>query len=158
MYTQAPAQMEGMAAALIRHTRAARRRRRLIRRLRRLAAATPARDPLRRRADPWLHERLAAVRVDLIALADTLEHVAPADPLILREVQTLVADGCASPLLNSELHVSELHATLYYMRSRLDASPAPPSVRPSARGSGPSTRPSAPWGAPPGSDTRFLRR
>jgi hypothetical protein len=158
MYTQAPTQMEGMATALIRHTRAARRRRRLVRRLRRLAAATPARDPLRRRADPWLHERLAAVRVDLSELADALERAVTADPRVLRELQTLVADGCASPLLNPELHVSELYATLYWVRSRLDTSPSPPSVRRSARGSGPSTRPSSPWGAPPGSDTRFLRR
>lgn len=158
MYTKTPTGTEVMWVELIRHARAARRRRRLIRRLRRLAATVPARDPLRRRSDPWLHDRLGSARAELAALADALQGIGTPDALVLRELEVLVADGCASPLLNPELHVSELRATLYYVRSRLRESAAPPMVRRSARAWEPSTRPSSPWAAAPGSDIRFPRR
>jgi len=37
----------------------------------------------------------------------------------MAELHSLLADGCDSPLYNSEIHVSELRATLYWVRARL---------------------------------------
>ncbi len=51
-----------------------RRRRALARRLREVAARTPDRDPLLRRHDYLLHERVATVRAELLEIAALLEH------------------------------------------------------------------------------------
>jgi hypothetical protein len=34
----------------------------------------------------------------------------------MREANKLLTDGCGSPLYNPDIHVSELWATLYYLR------------------------------------------
>jgi hypothetical protein len=39
-------------------------------------------------------------------------------------IQNLLTDGCKSPLYNPEIHISELRATLYYLRSAHRLQPA----------------------------------
>jgi hypothetical protein len=69
-----------------------------------------------------LPDRVAAVRADLLELADLLEHTDEPDPACVAELCRLLSDGCQSPLYNSDAHVSELKATLYYARSGLERS------------------------------------
>lgn len=68
-----------------------------------------------------LHERVALVRGDLLEIAALLEHELHPDPCSVVALHRLLADGCASPLYNRDVHLSELRATLYYVRSRLGA-------------------------------------
>jgi hypothetical protein len=70
-----------------------------------------------------LHDRLDPVRFDLLEIATLLEHAAEPDPACVTALNRLLTDGCESPLYNSEIHPSELRATLYYVRSRLAAAP-----------------------------------
>lgn len=109
---------------------AARRRARLIsprnrraigRRLRRTAAHTQPTHPLARRREALLHHRVAAVRIDLLEIAATLDRVHDPDPSTVAALQDLLANGCDSPLYNADIHVSELQATLDYVRSGLAA-------------------------------------
>ncbi|MDQ6817353.1 MAG: hypothetical protein M3018_08105 [Actinomycetota bacterium] len=60
-------------------------------------------------------ERVATVAVRLLTLAGWLEHAR--DPSIgwVHTIHWLLTDGCDSPLLNDELHISELYAALYYL-------------------------------------------
>ena len=58
-----------------------------------------------------LHDRVAAVREDLLEIATTLERAPAPDPVGVAELQRLLADGCESPLYNADIHVSELRAT-----------------------------------------------
>ena len=97
----------------------ARARRRLARRLRRLAGTAPESDPIRRRYVFVLVDRVGDVRDDLLEVADLIEHAAAADPSCLAEVRRLLTSGCDSPLYNPDLHVSELHASMYFLRCRL---------------------------------------
>ena len=55
----------------------------------------------------------------LLEIADLLERSEDPDPVCLADLDALVRDGCKSPLYNSEVHESELHATLYYVREGL---------------------------------------
>ena len=82
----------------------ARNRRTLARRLRLTARLATDRDPIRRRHDVLLHYRAAAVRTDLLEIA---------------ALHNLLANGCDSPLYNAHIHLSELRATLDYIRSGL---------------------------------------
>jgi hypothetical protein len=96
-----------------------RERRILVRWLRRTANRAPDRDPLRRRREVLLCDRVAAARTDLLEIATMLEHVHDPDPARVAALRDLLSDGCESPLYNTDVHLSELWATLYYVRSGL---------------------------------------
>jgi len=95
----------------------ARNRRRLVRWLRRTA-----RDANERRIRPGpevlLHYRTAAVRADLLEVAALLERAHDPDPDCVKEIQRLLDNG-DSPLYHPGIHVSELYATLHYVRAGL---------------------------------------
>jgi hypothetical protein len=93
-----------------------RQRRRLARQLRRTARQRPSRDPLRRRYEVLLTERVIAVGPDLRAIAATFEQIDDPDPESVAAVRRLLSDGCDSPLYNPDIHPSELRATLYYVQ------------------------------------------
>ena len=97
----------------------ARKRQALVGTLRRLAAHTIDRDPRRRRFEVLLPDRVAAVRGDLLEVANLLETTDAPDPACVADLNRLLSDGCQSPLYNPDVHVSELTATLYYARSAL---------------------------------------
>ena len=97
----------------------ARNRRTLARRLRLTARLATDRDPIRRRHDVLLHYRAAAVRTDLLEIAALVEHAHHPDPDCVAALRDLLADGCDSPLYNADIHFSELHAVLAYVRSGL---------------------------------------
>jgi hypothetical protein len=108
--------------------RAARKRRRLIsarsRRvlaqwLRRTAQHTQQPHPLVRRRQTLLHYRVAAVRNDLLEIAAMLERAHDPNPASVAALHELLADGCDSPLYNADIHISELRATLHYVRNGL---------------------------------------
>ena len=99
---------------------AARQRRRLASSLRRAAncVATPSRHTV------LIPDRVAAVRDELLELALILEHSGALDASWVLAVHKLLTDGCKSPLYNSEIHISELRATLYYLGSAHRLEPA----------------------------------
>jgi hypothetical protein len=105
------------------HTRArlisSRHRRVLARWLRRTAAHVHEPHPLVRRRETLLHDRVAAVRTDLLEIAAMLECAQHPDPAHVAELHDLLANGCDSPLYNSDIHISELYATLDYVRDGL---------------------------------------
>jgi hypothetical protein len=94
-----------------------RNRRRLARQLRQTA-----RDANERRIRPGpevlLHDRASAVRFELLEVADLLERADDPDPNFVTDIHLLLANG-ESPLYHPEIHVSELHAALYYIRAGL---------------------------------------
>ena len=96
-----------------------RNRRILARWLRRTATHATDRDPIRRRHDVLLHYRAAAVRTDLLEIAALLEHAHDPDPDCIAALRDLLANGCDSALYNADIHFSELHAALAYVRSGL---------------------------------------
>jgi hypothetical protein len=98
-----------------------RNRRALARRLRQTADVTSAPKPgtFRRRREPLLQLRVAAVRADLLALAALLEHTNHPDPARVSALHQLLSAGPDSPLHNATIDVSELHAVLDYVRSGL---------------------------------------
>ena len=97
----------------------ARNRRILARWLRRTANRTHHPRSRTRTPEPLLHYRVAAVRSDLLEIAAILEHAPSPDPDRLHALRDLLANGCDSPLYNADIHVSELQATLHYIRSGL---------------------------------------
>jgi hypothetical protein len=97
----------------------ARQRRVLAKTLRRTANHTERLRPRTRTHEPLLHYRAAAVRTDLLEIAALLEHTNNPDPARVAALQDLLANGCDSPLYNPDTHISELHATLHYVRSGL---------------------------------------
>jgi hypothetical protein len=99
-----------------------RKRRRLARGLRRTANRRPPRDPAGRRRELLLCHRVAAVRGDLLEIADLLDCTQDTDPRCVAELQELLMNGCESPLYNPDVHISELRATLHYIRSGLATS------------------------------------
>ncbi len=110
-----------------RRRREERRRRKLVRGLRSVAARTPAPDPVHRRRELLLLDRVAEIRADLLHLAALLEGANAPDPGWVGELSTLLCDGCRSPLYNPDVHESELRATVHHLRTRLaDRSPASP--------------------------------
>jgi hypothetical protein len=119
-----------------------RKRRILTRWLRRTANHAVDPHPVSRPRELLLSDRVAAVRGELLEIAGMLERAKdPADPRSVAELHKLLSDGCESPLYNPEVHVSELQATLYEVRSglatralstgeRSDSPPAEPTGRP----------------------------
>jgi hypothetical protein len=99
-----------------------RNRRAIARWLRRTAAHTQPTHPLARRRETLLHYRVAAVRTDLLEIAAMLERAHDPDPANVAALHDLLASGCDSPLYDPDIHVSELRATLDYVRSGLTAS------------------------------------
>ncbi len=87
--------------------------------LRRTANRAGAPDPMVRRHEALLHYRVAAVRTELLEIAAVLERADDPDPACVAELHDLLANGCDSPLYNPDIHVSELRATLHYVRARL---------------------------------------
>jgi hypothetical protein len=94
-----------------------RSRRALAERLRRIARDANDRRP-RRGLDMLLPYRAAAVRTELLEIAALLEQVHDPDPACVHEIHELLANG-DSPLYHRGVHVSELYATLYYLRAGL---------------------------------------
>jgi hypothetical protein len=99
-----------------------RKRRMLARWLRRTVNRAVDPHPVRRRRELLLSDRVAAVRGELLKIAGLLERAKDPDPRCVAELHGLLSDGCESPLYNPDVHVSELHATLYYVRSGLATS------------------------------------
>jgi hypothetical protein len=99
--------------------RAERERRVIVQWLRRTANRAQDPDPLRRRREPLLHYRVVAVRTELLEIAAALERAHQPDPTIIATLHELLANGCDSTLYNQTIHISELRATLYGVRSRL---------------------------------------
>jgi hypothetical protein len=97
----------------------ARKRRMLARWVRRTANREPRHLPLARTPEPLLHYRVSAVRTDLLEIAALLEHTHNPDPARVAALHDLLANGCDSPLYNTDVHISELLATLDYVRSGL---------------------------------------
>jgi len=95
--------------------------RRLLRRRtrRRLAASARRAAAHASRPSRWtilLHDRAVAVREELLDIALILESADDLDDSWVSETRKLLTDGCGSPLYNRDIHVSELWATLYYLR------------------------------------------
>ena len=86
--------------------------------LRRAVARASASGRLVDRSGLLLCDRVVAVRVALLEIADLLERAERPDPEAVRAVRRLLADGLQSPLFNRDVHPSELLATLYYVRLR----------------------------------------
>jgi hypothetical protein len=74
--------------------------------------------PNRSRYTVLLQDRAAAVRDELLELALILEHADDRDASWVLAIHKLLTDGCESPLFNPDIHMSELRATLYYLRCR----------------------------------------
>jgi hypothetical protein len=95
-------------------------RRLLSRRTRRRLAAGARRaatcGPRPSRHTLLLHDRAAAVKEELLEIALILEHADDLEASWVFETHKLLTDGCESPLYNRDIHVSELWATLYYLR------------------------------------------
>jgi len=56
------------------------------------------------------------VRDELLEVAWILEHADDLDASWVLTIHKLLTDGCESPLYNRDVHISELLATLYYLR------------------------------------------
>lgn len=93
-----------------------RKRRVLVKWLRRTANYTDPPPPLARRRQTLLSHRAGAVRSELLEVASALEHNLDPNPTSLTELHQLLANGCDSPLYNPEIHVSELHAAVHYLK------------------------------------------
>ena len=87
--------------------------------LRRAADRGQQRDRAGRKFDVLLLDRVAAVRPELLELADSLERSREPNPAAVADLRRLLTDGCRSPLYNPDIHISELRATLYYLRAGL---------------------------------------
>jgi len=78
---------------------------------------------VRRRYVQYQQDRVSAVRSELLELAALLEQAQDVDAECLAEVHRLLTSGCDSPLYNPDIHPSEMLATLYFLRSRLNTAP-----------------------------------
>jgi hypothetical protein len=94
----------------------------LARWLRRTAKRAARGDPLDRRSEALLCDRVRSVREQLLDIARLLERSTDPAPRAVAELHKLLRDGCESPLYNSDIHESELRATLHYLRSALATS------------------------------------
>lgn len=70
-----------------------------------------------------LADRVAAVRPELLELADALQHSPDVDPTSVALLHELLANGCRSPLYNPNVHAEELHARLTRVRAGIAAPP-----------------------------------
>ena len=95
-------------------------RRLLSRRTRRRLAASARRaascGPRPSRHTVLLHDRAAAVKQELLEIALILQYDDHLDASWMSETHKLLTDGCDSPLYNRDIHISELQATLHYLR------------------------------------------
>ena len=91
----------------------------IVKWLRRTANRTEQPHPIARRRQALLHYRAAAVRTELLEIAVTLERAHTPDPACVATLHELLANGCDSALYNPDIHVSELRATLHYVRAGL---------------------------------------
>jgi len=91
----------------------------LARWLRRTAKRAARTDPLDRHHEALLCDRVRSVSGELIEIAWLLECSTDPDPRPMAELHKLLQDGCESPLYNPDVHESELHATVHYLRSAL---------------------------------------
>lgn len=98
-----------------------RQRRKLAVSVRRAATC----DSARSRHAVFLPDRAAAVRDELLEIALILEHDDDLDATWVLAIHKLLTDGCESPLYNRDIHVSELRATLYYLRGERRVESAP---------------------------------
>lgn len=98
----------------------ARRRRQLVGWLRFVAKYAASSQAAGRRHELLLLDRVAEVRGDLLVIAAMLEHIGDPDPTCVAEVRRLLRDGCDSPLYNRAVHISELRATMHYVRAQLE--------------------------------------
>ena len=94
-----------------------RKRRRLARQLRGTVSDADERA-LRPGPEVLLHHRASAVRVELLEIASLLERADDPDPDCRKDIHMLLGDG-DSPLYHPGVHISELFATLYYVRAGL---------------------------------------
>jgi hypothetical protein len=78
-----------------------------------------------RRSGLLLCDRVAAVRPELLEIAELLERAERPDAEAVTAVRRLLVDGLQSPLFNRDVHPSELLATLYFIRLRLADDAAP---------------------------------
>jgi hypothetical protein len=99
-----------------------RRRQTLTKWLRRTAKRAARPDPLDRRREALLCDRVASVHAQLLDIAWLLERCPDPDARAVAELRKLLRDGCESPLYNAEVHDSELRAALHYIRSGLATS------------------------------------
>jgi hypothetical protein len=90
--------------------------------LRRTAA--PNQPPRRFDCCPVLPDRVAAVRHELLEIADALEQTIDPDPTSVALIHELLANGC-SPLYNANVPPEDLHATLSRARAGIAAQPPP---------------------------------
>jgi hypothetical protein len=97
----------------------ARDARRVARWLRGTVAHATASGRLVRRSGLLLCDRVVAVQAELLETAELLERAERPDAEAVTAVRRLLADGLQSPLFNSDIHPSELLATLYFVRQRL---------------------------------------
>jgi hypothetical protein len=97
----------------------ARHRRMLAKWLRRTANRKYDLHPVCHRRELLLCDRIASVRSDLLEIAAMLESTHDPEPMCVATLRNLLSNGCESPLCNPEVHISELRATLYYVRSQL---------------------------------------
>jgi hypothetical protein len=96
-----------------------RKRRVLVKWLRRTANHTDPPHPIARRRQTLLSHRAGAVRSELLQIAAALERTHDPNPTTLTELHQLLANGCDSPLYNPDIHISELRATVHYLRAGL---------------------------------------
>lgn len=94
-------------------------RRVLARWTRRTAHRTGELHPFARHRQALLGYRVAVVRTDLLEIAALLERAYQPNPACIAALRNLLANGCDSPLYNTDIHPSELHATLDYVRSNV---------------------------------------
>jgi hypothetical protein len=96
---------------------------RLVRCLRSVARRVgPGAPP--RRYEVLVRRRALAVRDDLLRIAALLEGSVDPEPTCVAELQRLLTDGCESPLLNPNVHASELYATVHHVLAELEAAAA----------------------------------
>jgi hypothetical protein len=114
------AQMPDLAAKRKR-LQSARKRRALAAGLRRTVA--PTQPPRRFDCCPVLPDRAAAVRSQLLQLADELEQAQDPDPACVALIHELLTDG-TSPLYNPNLPADDLHTTLTRARAGITAQPS----------------------------------
>jgi hypothetical protein len=112
----------------LRQRRAARRREKLVGARNRRALVDSLRIVARtgagrgvRRHELLLVDRAAAVRTTVLHIAAVLDQSRAPDPEACSELEKLLRNGCASPLYNRDVHVSELFATLDFVVGRLAA-------------------------------------
>jgi hypothetical protein len=118
--TRATIESRGGVLQRWRQHRAERERRVIVQWLRRTANHSEEPHPIARRRQALLHYRAAAVRTELLEIAAALERAHHPDRACVATLHNLLANGCDSPLYNPDVHVSELRATLHYVRTGLE--------------------------------------